>query len=126
MIAEDRCEQMRSPDEKGKGKGRGKRTCIISVRTLGTSEKKVRAKIPATAPNDAAVAPLLKRPLSNVVTFILSALWARESGMATARKETDLEENIFWNPNVLKQGILAELHCEREKTRRTISMLAVS
>lgn len=33
-------------------------TCMISLRTLGTSEKKKRAKTPATPPKDAAVIPL--------------------------------------------------------------------
>lgn len=47
----------------------GKRTCMISVRTLGTSEKNVRAKIPATTPNDAAVTPLLREPSLEVYTF---------------------------------------------------------
>lgn len=31
----------------------------MSLRTLGTSSKKKRAKMPATAPKDAAVMPLL-------------------------------------------------------------------
>ena len=36
----------------------GSHTCIMSFLTLGTSEKKKRAKTPATAPNDPAVIPL--------------------------------------------------------------------
>lgn len=34
---------------------------MISLRTLGTSEKKKSANIPATAPNEAAVTPLRER-----------------------------------------------------------------
>ena len=37
---------------------RGDSTCMISVRTLGTSEKKKSTNTPATAPKDAAVTPL--------------------------------------------------------------------
>lgn len=40
------------------GGGRGKRTCMMSVRTLGTSEKKKSANTPATRPNDPAVVAL--------------------------------------------------------------------
>lgn len=49
-------------DGKEKG-GRGRRTCIMPVRTLGTSLKKKSAKMPATVPKEAAVSPLIRRGL---------------------------------------------------------------
>lgn len=41
-----------------RGGGGGDSTCMISVRTLGTSEKKKSTNTPATTPNDPAVIPL--------------------------------------------------------------------
>lgn len=74
----------RSPILRERGKERdwgGKRTCMISVRILGTSEKKVRAKRPATTPNDAAVAPLFRGLTLAGIKFVRSVLCAMGSGM---------------------------------------------
>lgn len=54
-------------------KGDGGRTCIMSMRTLGTSEKKKSPKIPATAPKDAAVTPLFEDEERDLVSLWI--LW---------------------------------------------------
>lgn len=59
---------------------------MISIRTLGTSEKNVRATIPATTPNDAAVAPLLIKHLLSIETNVSSPLRAMEAGIALREK----------------------------------------
>ena len=47
---------------------------MISVRTLGTSEKNCRANIPATAPNPPNVIPLLRETCQPIFSPIV-ALW---------------------------------------------------
>ena len=50
---------------------------MISFRTLGTSEKKKRAKTPATAPKDPAVIPLVE--LSAPGCFLYDIFWSAEA-----------------------------------------------
>ena len=76
-------------------------TCIISFRTLGTSEKKNRAKMPATAPNDPIVTPL-----HEISASVLCILLFPEAESSNSGKERNAEKigdrmgmhTISWPP----------------------------
>lgn len=77
---------------------------MISVRTLGTSEKKVRATTPATTPNDAAVAPLFRETMLDVITSVLFALCAIGPGMIPSPERNESTVRRFLRPRPSSSG----------------------
>lgn len=90
----------------GRGNGKGGRTCIMSLRTLGMSEKKKSAKIPATVPKDAAVTPLFGDEERELISlWILCSICALGKGIRDGEfGARDKGMTLVWDPNALEQG----------------------